>query len=62
MFTPSEDEIAHATAVVEAFEDAEANGVASIQLDGYFIDYPIVYKSKRILALSEILLSRPDTD
>jgi hypothetical protein len=29
--------------------------MASIQLDGYFIDYPIVYKSQRILALAEKL-------
>jgi hypothetical protein len=26
-------------------------------LDGYFIDYPIVYKSQRILALADSLLS-----
>jgi hypothetical protein len=25
-------------------------------LDGYFIDYPIVYKSQRILALADSLL------
>ena len=55
IFTPSEEEIAHARAVVAAFEAAEAAGSASIQLDGYFIDYPIVYKSQRILALAERL-------
>ena len=57
VFTPSQDEIAHARAVVAAFEAAEAEGSASIQLDGYFIDYPIVYKSQRILALADSLLS-----
>ena len=56
IFTPSEAEIAHARAVVAAFEAAEAEGSASIQLDGYFIDYPIVYKSQRILALADKLL------
>ena len=55
VFTPSAGEIAHARAVVAAFEAAEAAGMASIQLDGYFIDYPIVYKSQRILALAEKL-------
>lgn len=55
LFTPGTDEIAHAQAVVSAFEAAEAAGSASIQLDGYFIDYPIVYKSQRILALAEAL-------
>ncbi len=57
IFTPSEEEVAHARAVVAAFETAEAEGSASIQLDGYFIDYPIVYKSQRILALADKLSS-----
>jgi citrate lyase subunit beta/citryl-CoA lyase len=55
VFTPDEAELEHARAVVRAFEAAEAAGSASIQLDGYFIDYPIVYKAQRILALSERL-------
>ena len=55
IFSPSTQEIAHASAVVAAFEAAEASGSASIQLDGYFIDYPIVYKSQRILALAALL-------
>jgi len=57
VFTPSDEEIAHARAIVAAFEAAEAEGSASIQLDGYFIDYPIVYKSQRILALADALVS-----
>jgi citrate lyase subunit beta/citryl-CoA lyase len=55
VFSPSIAEIDHARAVVAAFEEAEAKGSASIQLDGYFIDYPIVYKSQRILALAALL-------
>jgi len=51
IFTPTPDEIEHARRVVEAFEEAESQGSASIQLDGYFIDYPIVYKARRVLAL-----------
>ena len=49
IFTPSEAEIAFAEQVVAAFEKAEAEGVASIQLDGKFIDYPIVYRAQRVL-------------
>ena len=49
VFTPSEDEIAFAERVVAAFAKAEAEGVASIQLDGRFIDYPIVYRAQRLL-------------
>lgn len=52
-FTPGDDEVNHARRVVAAFEEAEASGNTSIQLDGYFIDYAIVYKSQRILDLME---------
>ena len=43
------------THIFTSREAAEAAGSASIQLDGYFIDYPIVYKSQRILALADKL-------
>ncbi len=48
-FTPSDEEIAFAKRVVAAFEKAEREGSSSIQLDGYFIDYPIVYKAQKTL-------------
>ncbi|MGF6771802.1 citrate lyase subunit beta/citryl-CoA lyase [Paraburkholderia sp. GAS199] len=48
-FSPTEAEIVSARAVVEAFARAEAEGVASIRLDGAFIDYPIVYRARRVL-------------
>lgn len=48
-FTPTEKEIAFARRVVAAFEQAEREGSSSIQLDGFFIDYPIVYKAQRTL-------------
>jgi citrate lyase subunit beta/citryl-CoA lyase len=49
VFTPSEEEIAFAERVAAAFAKAETEGVASIQLDGRFIDYPIVYRAQRVL-------------
>lgn len=52
VFSPSDAEIAHATRVVDAFAQAEADGLASIQLDGQFIDYPIVESAQRVLALA----------
>ena len=48
-FTPTETEVAFARRVVAAFEKAEREGSSSIQLDGFFIDYPIVYKAQRTL-------------
>jgi citrate lyase subunit beta/citryl-CoA lyase len=49
VFTPSEAEIAFAERVVAAFARAEAEGSAAIQLDGKFIDYPILYRAQRVL-------------
>jgi citrate lyase subunit beta / citryl-CoA lyase len=50
VFTPSDSEIGFAEKVVAAFARAEAEGSASLQLDGKFIDYPIVYRAQRVLA------------
>jgi citrate lyase subunit beta/citryl-CoA lyase len=49
VFTPSDAEIAFAERVAAAFAKAEAEGSAAIQLDGKFIDYPIVYRAQRVL-------------
>lgn len=57
-FTPSDEQVARARAVVAAFETAEAEGSASIQLDGQFIDYPIVYQAQRVLASMDRILAR----
>jgi len=49
VFTPTDSEIALAQRVAAAFADAEAAGSAAIQLDGKFIDYPILYRAQRVL-------------
>jgi len=49
VFTPTDAEIAFAERVNAAFAQAEAEGSAAIQLDGKFIDYPIVYRARRVL-------------
>ncbi len=51
VFTPSDDQVAFAEKVAAAFDEAEAKGLASIQVDGYFVDYPIVDQARRTLAL-----------
>ncbi len=50
-FTPTADEVAYARKVMAAFDAAEAAGSASIQVEGYFVDYPIVEKARRAVAL-----------
>jgi citrate lyase subunit beta/citryl-CoA lyase len=58
VFTPSEMEIAFAERVVAAFARAEAEGSAAIQLDGKFIDYPILYRAQRVLEKIEAIRAR----
>ena len=53
VFTPSDADVDFAEKVVKAFEEAEAQGLASIQVDGYFVDYPIVDQAQRTLDLIE---------
>lgn len=52
VFTPSAEEVAHAEKIVAAFEKAEAEGSASIQVDGQFVDYPIVARARRVLTIA----------
>ena len=53
VFSPSDEDVDFAKKVVKAFEEAEAQGLASIQVDGYFVDYPIVDQAQRTLDLIE---------
>lgn len=48
-----EEEIQRARRVVEAFEEAEGRGVASIRVDGRFVDYPIYHLARERLRLAE---------
>jgi len=52
-FMPSEKEVSRAAKIIAAFDAAEDGGSASIQVDGYFIDYPIVEKARRVIALAQ---------
>ncbi len=53
-FTPDAAVVAQARRIIAAFEKAEAEGLASIQLDGQFIDYPIVQRARRVVAQGEV--------
>ena len=52
IFSPLPEEIKKAEKIVKTFEEAEAAGMAAIQLEGKFIDYAVVKRSKDILALA----------
>jgi len=48
-YTPSQEDIARAERIVAAFDQAEAQGAAAIQVDGQMVDYPIVYRARAVL-------------
>lgn len=58
ILSPSKDDILWSRKVVEAFEAAEKAGSASIQLDGKFIDYPIVARARRVLEAARRIAER----
>ncbi|MBN2438825.1 MAG: CoA ester lyase [Deltaproteobacteria bacterium] len=49
VFSPTPDEISYARKVVQAFETAEKQGIASVNLDGKMIDYPVMKRAKQLL-------------
>ena len=57
IFTPSADEVRWSKRIISEFGEAEKAGVASIQIDGYFVDYPIVEKAQRTVDISNLLES-----
>ena len=57
-FTPTEEQIAKAGRVIEAFREAERRGSAAIQVDGMLVDYPIVCQAERVLELAERIRAR----
>ena len=52
VFSPSDEELEHARRVLDAFEKGSARGLAAVQLDGKFIDKPVVDKARKILGLA----------
>jgi citrate lyase subunit beta/citryl-CoA lyase len=49
VFTASSAELAWARRVIDAFADAEKQGLAALRLDGEMIDYPVVERARRLL-------------
>lgn len=51
-FLPSDDELTHARRIVEAMDNAEAQGQGAVTLDGKMIDYANVRMARRIIKLA----------
>jgi len=48
-FTPSEEEIAQARRIVEAYRSAEREGIGAISVDGAMVDEPMVRRAHDVL-------------
>ena len=57
-YTPTEEEAAWAQKIIDSFKEAEKASSASIQVDGYFVDYPIVEKAERIVELYDAVYAK----
>jgi citrate lyase subunit beta/citryl-CoA lyase len=53
VFTPPEDVVAYQRKVLAAFEEAEAQGKASIAVDGKMVDYAVARVARTIIARAE---------
>jgi citrate lyase beta subunit len=49
VFAPTDEEVAWARRVVEAFERAESEGTGVFGLDGTMVDLPVVERARRVL-------------
>ena len=55
IFSPTQKEIEYAHKVIAAFNEAEAAGTAAIQMDGKFIDPPVVKQARRVVKMAELI-------
>lgn len=58
VFTPAEAEVERARKVLDAFAAAEACGLAAIQVDGQMVDYPVVHRARRTLAVAAAICEK----
>jgi citrate lyase subunit beta / citryl-CoA lyase len=57
-YSPSEDEVAHARRVIEAFEEGLAEGKGVITVDGRMIENLHVDNARRAIAIAEAIAAR----
>jgi citrate lyase subunit beta/citryl-CoA lyase len=53
VFTPAPDVVAYQRKVLEAFEEAELSGSASISVDGKMVDYAVARVARTVIARAE---------
>ncbi len=61
-FTPGQEEIRQAAAVVRAMKEGEKGGKGAVSLQGKMIDLPILRQAERILELAKAAGLQPDKE
>lgn len=62
IFSPGEDEIAHARGILAAMAAAEAAGSAAVIYDGDMVDYAMATTARELLELAETIAAGAGTD
>ncbi|HEV2582839.1 MAG TPA: CoA ester lyase [Ktedonobacteraceae bacterium] len=57
-FTPGAEEMRQARLLIDAFEQAEAAGIASLRVGAQFVDYPVAERARRVVELGEAVERR----
>ncbi len=53
VYAPTQSEVDHAKAVIEAAEDAEAKGLGVVSLNGKMVDVPIIERARLVLYMAD---------
>ena len=59
-YLPDAQEIARAERIAAAFAQAEAQGIAAIEVDGQMVDYPIAQRAREVLELVRAFAAKGD--
>lgn len=62
VFSPTEAEVRYAEKVIQAFEAAGQGGQGVLQMDGKFIDLPIVARARKVARMANLLEARRRAD
>lgn len=55
VFSPTEAEVTYARKLLAAWEEAQAQGVGAVQLDGRMVDRPIAERARRVVEQAEAI-------
>jgi citrate lyase subunit beta/citryl-CoA lyase len=59
-FRPGRDEVEHARRVVAAYDQALAEGVGAVTVDGKMIDVPVVERARLLVEREEAIAAREE--